>query len=197
MSAAQLVLASASPRRRELLDQIGVRYAVQAADIDETPSLHESAQHLVERLAREKAEYVWAARQADTQAAALPVLGSDTLGLLDGQILVKPRDFEDARAMLRRMSGCEHHILTAVALVTAQGSYCKINQSTVRFRSVSDTEILAYWQTGEPQDKAGAYAIQGQGAVFVECLQGSYSGVMGLPLFETSQLLTEAGITIF
>ena len=110
--------------------------------------------------------------------------------------MVKPRDFADAQAMLRRMSGKWHDILTAVALTTAAGTQVITSYSRVKFHSVTDATILAYWQTGEPQDKAGAYAIQGRGAVFVEKLEGSYSGVMGLPLFETAQLLANAGITV-
>lgn len=197
MNSPQIVLASASPRRAELLDQIGIRYAVQVADIDETPLVGESPEALVERLARIKAETVWSVRRDVSHTPSLPVLGSDTLGILDGELLVKPRDFEHARTMLRKMSGRRHVILSAVALSNEQGTRSIINRNMVEFRSVSDAEILAYWNTGEPQDKAGAYAIQGRGAVFVKSLQGSYSGVMGLPLFETTQLLAEAGVTPF
>lgn len=201
MKQAQLVLASASPRRRELLEQLGLSFVVQTADVDETPLVGESAEALVERLAIAKAEAVWDARSLNVAEGShvegnLPVLGSDTLGILDGELLVKPVDFEDARRLLRTMSGQQHEILTAVALATAAGTQVAISRSLVKFRAITDTEILAYWQTGEPQDKAGAYAIQGRGAVFVERLEGSYSGVMGLPLFETAGLLATAGITI-
>lgn len=191
MEKPQLVLASASPRRRELLTQIGIRFSVQTADVDESPLANESPYALVERLARSKAQTVWDAR-ADN---ILPVLGADTLGVLDGELLVKPNDFAHAQAMLRKMSGKWHEILTAVALTTTNGTQVLVNRSQVKFRSVSDAEILAYWQTGEPHDKAGAYAIQGRAAVFIERLEGSYSGVMGLPLFETAQLLATAMIT--
>lgn len=196
MKQPQLVLASASPRRRELLAQIGLNFLVQTADIDETPLPGESAEALVKRLAKEKAEAVWI-RRGVSHTHSLPVLGSDTLGILRGELLVKPADFEDARRMLRKMSDQRHEILTAVALTSAGGTQVIVNRSVVKFRALTDAEILAYWQTGEPQDKAGAYAIQGYGAIFIEQLEGSYSGVMGLPLFETAQLLQAAGIIIF
>ncbi|MBJ6610201.1 MAG: septum formation inhibitor Maf [Candidatus Thiothrix moscowensis] len=191
----QLVLASASPRRRELLEQIGIHFLVQTADVDETPLAGESAVALVERLAANKAETVRNRRKVAGETD-LPVLGSDTLGILDGELLVKPGGYADAQQMLRKMSGRQHEILTAVALATHEGIRVAVSRSVVRFRSVSDEEILAYWRTGEPHDKAGAYAIQGRGAIFVEKLEGSYSGVMGLPLFETAQLLTAAGIAV-
>ncbi len=195
MQTAQIVLASASPRRSELLEQIGVRFLVQTADVDETPLPDETPAALVKRLAIMKAEAVLK-RRVDAGEHALPVLGADTLGILKGELLVKPRDFADARQMLRKMSGQQHEILTAVALATESGTQFVINRNLVRFRSVSDAEILAYWASGEPQDKAGAYAIQGLGAVFIERLEGSYSGVMGLPLFETAQLLSTTGMKI-
>ncbi len=187
--APQLILASASPRRRELLDQIGIRYRVEVADIDERELADESAEVLVQRLAVEKAEAIW--QRGDQQ---LPVMGADTLGRLDGGLLVKPVDYDDAKAMLLKMSGCEHEILSAVALRTSDGVSVKLSRSYVRFRDISEAEIMAYWETGEPCDKAGAYAIQGYGAIFAEQMRGSYSGIMGLPLFETAALLAEAGI---
>lgn len=187
MHAPQLILASASPRRRELLAQIGIHFVVQTADVDETPLPGETPEALVERLAILKAETVW-------NANSLPVLGSDTLGILNGELLVKPRDFPHAQQMLRQMSGQAHEILTAVALTNAMGTQVMLSRSVVKFRTITDSEILAYWGSGEPHDKAGAYAIQGLGAVFIEKLEGSYSGVMGLPLFETAQLLTTVGI---
>jgi septum formation protein len=188
MEQPQIILASASPRRRELLEQIGIRFQVQTADVDETPLPGESAEALVVRLAKAKAQAVWCGH--------LPVLGADTLGLLDGELLVKPRDLADAQRILGKMSGNWHEIFTAVALSSANGTQVRVSRSKVKFRSVSAMEILAYWQMGEPQDKAGAYAIQGRGAVFIERLEGSYSGVMGLPLFETAELLATANITI-
>ena len=181
MSTAQLILASASPRRRELLEQIGLHYVVQVADIDESPLPHETATALVKRLALEKAQAVW-----NLSDKRLPVLGADTLGLLADELLVKPKDFADAQRMLRQMSNQWHDIYTAVALVDQHRQQVLLNHSRVKLRNIADDEILAYWQSGEPQDKAGAYAIQGRAAIFVERLEGSYSAVMGLPLFESS-----------
>jgi len=194
MTTPLLILASASPRRYELLTQIGVSCRVETADVDESPLADETPEALVSRLAQQKAQAVWQRLAATPDGLFLPVLGADTLGVLDGELLLKPRDFVDAQALLGRMSGRWHTIFTAVALVTAAGTSVVLNRNAVKFRSVSDAEILAYWRTGEPCDKAGAYAIQGRGAVFVERLEGSYSGVMGLPLFETAQLLAAAGI---
>jgi len=195
MHAPQLILASASPRRRELLAQIGIHFVVQTADVDETPLLGETPEALVERLAILKAETVWNANQEGRgRSPSSPVLGADTLGILNGELLVKPRDFAHAQYMLRQMSGQTHEILTAIALTTATGTQVALSHNLVKFRTITDFEILAYWASGEPHDKAGAYAIQGIGAVFIEKLEGSYSGVMGLPLFETAQLLATAGI---
>jgi septum formation protein len=199
MQQAQFILASASPRRRELLEQLGLRFMVQTADVDEAPLAGETPEALVERLAILKAEAVWNQQKTAvgaSRAGDLPVLGADTLGILNGELLVKPVDFADAQRMLRTMSGQWHTILTAIALTTASGTQTLTNRNMVKFRSVTNAEILAYWETGEPQDKAGAYAIQGRGAVFIERLEGSYSGVMGLPLFETAALLATAGVTI-
>lgn len=185
----QIILASGSPRRRELLDQIGIRYVVQAADIDESALPEETAETLVQRLALEKACAVW-----DNSDKTQPVLGADTLGQLDGELLVKPLDFADARRMLMDMAGRRHEILSAVALCHAEGSKVALCRSYVWFREISEQEIRAYWASGEPSDKAGAYAIQGCGAIFVERMEGSYSAVMGLPLFETAGMLAEIGI---
>jgi septum formation protein len=183
-----LRLASASPRRRELLAQIGVPHAIEVADLDEDARDGEVATSYVERLACAKAEAVWRRRQD------LPVLGADTTVVLDGTLLGKPRDRADGIAMLTALAGREHRVLTCVALVTAAGTRCLTSASTVRMRASTADERERYWDTAEPRDKAGGYAIQGFGAVFVESLQGSYSGVMGLPLFETAQLLAAAQI---
>lgn len=191
MQPVQLILASASPRRRELLEQIGLRYQVQTADIDESPQPDEDPLALVQRLAQEKAYAVWA--KSDK---TLPVLGADTLGVLEGQLLVKPDDFASARQMLLSMSGRAHTIYSVVALYHQDACELAVSESKVWFRTLTEAEIAAYWQQGEPHDKAGAYAIQGLGAIFAERLEGSYSGVMGLPLFETAQLLAKAGIQI-
>jgi septum formation protein len=191
MPAAQLILASASPRRRELLEQIGIRYQVQTADIDETAWPDEDPLDLVQRLAKEKAQWVW-----EHSDKTMPVLGADTLGVLAERLLVKPDDFASARQMLLSMSGRMHTIYSAVALCHQDICELAVSESKVWFRMIAEAEIAAYWQQGEPWDKAGAYAIQGIGAIFVERLEGSYSGVMGLPLFETAQLLQKIGIRI-
>jgi len=183
-----IILASASPRRAELLDQIGVRYLVKVADVDERSLSNETAETLVQRLAIEKSKAIVSKR--------LPVLGSDTLGLLNGRILVKPDDYEHAHEMLSQMSSNWHEILSAVAITHQGKTKLRLSKSRVLFRTLSKDEIKDYWDTGEPKDKAGAYAIQGLGASFIERIEGSYSGIMGLPLFETSQLLTDLGINI-
>jgi len=181
-----LVLASRSPRRRELLWQIGVAHRVAGADIDERPLPGETPADCVQRLALAKARTV--------APAGLPVLAADTAVVLDGQMLGKPGDRADGVAMLRRLSGRAHRVLTAVALVDGHGSRLALSASEVEFRVLSGAECERYWESGEPRDKAGGYAIQGLGAVFVSALRGSYSGVMGLPLFETAALLDAAGV---
>ncbi len=179
-----IILASASPRRAELLDQIGIKYTVQVADINEDELPNESAEDLVQRLAIEKS-------QALGNDINLPVLGADTLGVLEGRLLVKPRDFDHAHEMLSSMSGQWHEILSAVAITYQGKTTVRLNRNRVLFRQLTDKEIKTYWETGEPQDKAGAYAIQGLAAPFIERIEGSYSGIMGLPLFETAQLLQQ------
>lgn len=186
-----LYLASASPRRAELLRQIAVPFSTLIAAIDETPRPGEPAPVYVERLARAKAAAALA-RLDPTEPAC--VLGADTAVLLDGRILGKPADRDDARAMLGALSGREHQVLTAVAVADGQRCLARVVPTRVRFRDVTAAEIAAYWATGEPQDKAGGYAIQGLGAVFVSHLEGSYSAVVGLPLGETAQLLAQFGI---
>jgi septum formation protein len=183
-----LCLASVSPRRRELLSQIGVSHIVAGAEIDETALPGEAPRDYVLRLAREKALAVRRGGQR------LAVLGADTTVVLDGKIFGKPRDREDAIRMLGDLSGRSHEVLTAIALARSDGVVERLSASRVRFRKISHEECAAYWETGEPRDKAGGYAIQGLGAVFIESLSGSYSGVMGLPLFETGELLRAAGI---
>jgi septum formation protein len=188
--ASLLVLASASPRRRELLAQVGVRHRVLAVDLDESRRPGEPVEDFVQRLALDKALAGW---HALPEVAKRPVLGADTLVVLDGEPLGKPADREDALAMLARLSGRTHEVFTAVALVTPEPRVC-LQRSRVTFRAIEAAERLAYWDSGEPADKAGAYAIQGLGAIFVQHLEGSYSGVMGLPLYETAVLLAQAGI---
>jgi septum formation protein len=176
-------LASASPRRRELLRQIGVPHIAVSADIDESAHAGEAPHDYVQRMARDKANAVWRKDQR------LPVLAADTIVVLDGVSYGKPRDRNHGLEMLTRLSGRTHEVLTAVALASAAGAAMRMNVSTVKFRLLTGAECIAYWETGEPEDKAGAYAIQGLAAVFIESLIGSYSGVMGLPLHETAELL--------
>ncbi|MGM0542738.1 MAG: Maf family protein [Pseudomonadota bacterium] len=185
-----LCLASASPRRRALLASIGVAVQVQPCDIDETPLAHESAEHYVERLAQAKA-------RAAAPMTSLPILGSDTAVVVDGQILGKPDSQQHAAWMLRQLSGREHHVLTGVAVISPRGvlSTCVITRVTLR--DLSEAEITAYWQTGEPEDKAGGYAIQGLASVFVAGIEGSHSAVVGLPLFETACLLRRQGVPLW
>ncbi|PIA69370.1 septum formation inhibitor Maf [Ectopseudomonas toyotomiensis] len=188
---AELFLASASPRRRELLAQIAVPYVTQIASIDETPLPDEPPAAYVERLAREKARAGLLALGGRDDAV---VLGADTAVVLDGRILGKPADFNESRAMLLALSGRSHQVLTAVALVGGGREAARVVSSDVSFRPISEAEIEAYWASGEPCDKAGSYGIQGLAAVFVNQLQGSYSAVVGLPLCETAELLGEFGI---
>jgi septum formation protein len=184
-----LYLASASPRRRELLTQIGVHFTQVAASIDETPLPGEAPEAYVRRLAIGKAT-----AGLLTAPAGAAVLGADTAVILDEHILGKPTGIEDARRMLAALSGRQHRVLTAVAVCTAEAAEQCCVSSQVRFRAISAGEIDAYWASGEPADKAGAYAIQGLGAVFVEAIEGSYSAVVGLPLCETAALLARFGI---
>lgn len=188
MTAPVLRLASASPRRRELLLQIGVPHVVAPADVDESPAAAETPRDYVLRLARAKAQAGWDA------SSDLPVLGADTTVVLDGAIFGKPASREQAEDMLQALSGRTHEVLTAVALASRSGVAALLSVSQVGLRATTAAERARYWESGEPRDKAGGYAIQGLGAVFIESLTGSYSGVMGLPLFETAQLLAAAGV---
>jgi septum formation protein len=183
-------LASASPRRSELLRQIGVPFEVLAADIKEEQLEAEPPEAYVVRLAAAKAEAVWA---AVPQAERRPVLAADTTVVLAGGALGKPRDAVEAAEMLARLSGRTHRVLTAVALRVAAGVETCLSESEVRFRATTAAERAQYCATGEPFDKAGGYGIQGRAAVFIEELRGSYSGVVGLPLFETAALLRSCG----
>ncbi|MFL7963667.1 nucleoside triphosphate pyrophosphatase [Pseudomonas kielensis] len=186
-----LYLASGSPRRRELLAQIGVPFTAIGADIDETPLDHEPPSAYVERLARGKAEAGRRALDADVDGC---VLGADTAVVLEGRILGKPVDQADALSMLLSLSGRDHEVLTAIAVLDGSRCESRVVRSRVRFRSITEQEAMAYWASGEPRDKAGSYGIQGLGAVFVAGLEGSYSAVVGLPLCETAELLGHFGI---
>ncbi|WP_445937862.1 Maf family protein [Pseudomonas sp.] len=188
---ATLYLASGSPRRRELLTQIAVPFLTQIAPIDENALPGESPISYVERLARAKARAGLAALNDTVDAV---VLGADTAVVLDGRLLGKPADRDDALATLSALSGRTHQVLTAVALVSRERLESRVVTSQVTFRPFSQAEIEAYWASGEPQDKAGCYGIQGLAAVFVSQLHGSYSAVVGLPLCETAALLAEFAI---
>jgi septum formation protein len=188
-------LASQSPRRRELLQQIGVPFRPVGVVVDEAVRPGEAAPDYVVRLAIAKAEAGWhAANEKAGIGQAAPALGADTAVVLDGRILGKPLDRDAAIRMLDELSGRTHSVLTAVALCDAAGTAWRMSRSEVSFRDIDPQERSAYADTGEPEGKAGAYAIQGYAAVFVEQLQGSYSGVMGLPVFETAALLAAAGV---
>ena len=186
-----LRLASASPRRRQLLDLIGVPHVVTPADIDESPKAGEPADRYVMRLAREKADAIWQAQRD------LPVLGADTTVVIDEHILGKPESEADAVAMLGKLSGRDHLVHTGIALHTALAVNVGISTSRVTFAPLSKAQLHAYWASGEPQGKAGAYAIQGLGAVFVSNISGSYTGVMGLPLFATAAMLRAQGVPVW
>lgn len=183
-------LASASPRRRELLDQIGVRWELVAVAVDESRHGDESPAAYVTRLARAKA---LAGRARLTRPA--PVVAADTAVVCRGEIFGKPGDEREAHRMLEALSDTTHDVYTAVAVAADGEVLAALSRSEVTFRKLASNEISAYWRTGEPRDKAGAYAIQGRGAVFIAGLRGSYSGVMGLPVFETAELLARLGIT--
>jgi septum formation protein len=199
VTAPVVILASASSRRAELLLQIGVPHRVVPAQIDERRAAGEPIEDCVRRLAKNKALEVRVALAAVAGAAAveLAVLGADTAVVIDDDLLGKPRDRADALAMLARLSGRWHQVLSAVALASANRMQCSLSRSEVRFRALSARECAVYWDSGEPCDKAGAYAIQGLGATFVQELRGSYSGVVGLPLFETARLLAEAALPVW
>jgi len=184
-----LYLASQSPRRRQLLEQIGVAFEVVHVDVPEQRSPEESPRHYVSRVARDKA-HAGLVRADDPRAI---VLGSDTEVVLDDEVFGKPADAADAAAMLRRLSGRTHEVVSAVWLVGARHEDSELCVSRVRFAELDEATIAAYVATGEPFGKAGAYAIQGRGATLVEYLEGSYSGVMGLPVFETARLLARFG----
>jgi septum formation protein len=174
------------------LEQIGVTFAQAPQEIDETPAAGESAEALAERLALKKAR---AAHAVQEQSGCI-VLGSDTVIVAGDAILGKPEHADDALRMLALLSNRRHRVCTAVSLVSGNRSASRLSVTEVSFREIKLKEAQAYWETGEPHGKAGAYAIQGLGAVFIEQISGSYSGVMGLPLYETAQLLAEFGIPI-
>jgi len=190
-----IYLASSSPRRAELLAQIGVKFKILRVDIDESAADQESARRLATRLSRQKAEQ--ARQQLGNMQPDDLILAADTLISLEGEILGKPQSCADCEAMLSSLSARQHQVISAVALIDAQGEMtqsCTSNE--IVFRSLTTGEIRQYCRSGEPLDKAGSYAIQGFAAIFIEHLSGSYSSVMGLPLFETAQLLQQAGYAL-
>ena len=191
MPADFIFLASGSPRRRELLRQIGVAVRLLDVCVDESSLPNEEPRLYVTRLARAKADAGWSRREAATGA---PVLAADTAVIIDDAILGKPRDEAGAVKMLAQLSGRSHQVMSAVALRSEAGIEARVSRSVVTFRAIGAAEALRYWQTREPCDKAGGYGIQGFGAVFITDLRGSYSGVMGLPLYETAELLDTAGV---
>jgi len=181
-----LHLASKSPRRAELLQRLGLEYRLLDVDVPEIRAPGEAAADYVRRVAREKARAGWSLVRGQEGAR---VLGADTEVVLDGEVFGKPADAEDAAAMLRRLSGREHRVLSAVVVIDAGGERQALSETRVRFAALDEAAIAAYVASGEPMGKAGAYAIQGRAEAFVEHLAGSYSGVMGLPLHETARLL--------
>jgi septum formation protein len=192
---AALYLASQSPRRQQLLDQLGVRFKPLVVEIDETWDSIEPVRDYVVRLAIEKARAGW---RKISETKPLPVLGADTVVVLDDAILRKPSHRNEGLAMLARLSGRCHHVYTAMAMIVPPGDkqQLRINLSRVHFRPLTTSDMEAYWATGEPLGKAGGYAIQGLAAAFIERIEGSYSGVMGLPLYETAELLSLIGINL-
>jgi septum formation protein len=197
----RIYLASRSPRRRELLKQIGIGFELlllredsrRGLDVDETPREGEQPLDYVERIARAKA-WAGAQRAAQRSLLARPVLAADTTVVLDGSVIGKPRDAGDAARILTALQGRTHQVITAVAVALRDRLESSVSVSSVEFAPLSRDEIARYLATGEPFDKAGAYAIQGRAAVFVKRIEGSYSGIMGLPLAETAELLKRFGI---
>jgi septum formation protein len=188
-AAPAIYLASASPRRSELLRQLDITHVVRPVDIDESPRPGENPARYALRLAQEKARALW---EQLPVAERRPVLAADTTVALGDEILGKPLDQADAARILRRLSGRTHEVHTAVAVLHGGGADARVCTSTVEFRELTREDIDWYWRTGEPADKAGAYGVQGHAAIFIRHLAGSYSGVMGLPLYETWELLAPA-----
>ncbi len=191
MRTIEIILASASPRRLELLRQIGIDPLVHAAEINETPHSSESPRQFVRRMAEEKTASISACHDNGSL-----VVGADTIVVVGGQIFGKPSSYDDACSILRTLSGKRHQVLTAVSVNSTKLKSTVLVESTVSFRELTPGVIDAYWRTGEPLDKAGAYAIQGFAAMFIEEIQGSYSSIMGLPLCEVAELLAEAGVKV-
>lgn len=188
-----IYLASASPRRQELLRQLGVEFEAMPSNLLEVRQAGESPADYVLRVARDKARFV-AKLLNERGLPVFPVLGADTEVVLDGEILGKPQDRAHGMAMLRHLAGRMHEVLSAVCVVDWGSEHTAMSASRVTFSPLTEAEIAQYWETGEPADKAGAYAIQGKAAAFIERLEGSYSGVMGLPLHELAGILKKIGM---
>jgi septum formation protein len=187
-----IYLASASPRRQELLRQLGVEFEAIPSNILEVRQSGESPADYVSRVARDKAQFA-ATLMRERGLPVFPVLGADTEVVLDGEILGKPQDRVHGIALLNRLSGRTHEVLSAVCVVDQDSEHTALSISRVTFSRLTEAEIAQYWATGEPADKAGAYAVQGKAAAFIERLEGSYSGVMGLPLHELAEILKKIG----
>jgi septum formation protein len=191
MTQMDIHLASSSPRRHEILAALGLNFTAAGVDIDETRHDAEPVDAMVLRLAVAKVEAARARLKG-----SVPVIGADTAVAVDDQILGKPRSEDEALTMLRTLSGRDHRVLTGVALAYRGDVSTAISVTKVRFREIGPDEARAYWQSGEPRDKAGAYAVQGLGGVFVESISGSYTGVVGMPVFETATLLEKVGLAL-
>ena len=193
----QLILASQSPRRKNLLAQLGYQFTTMSADIDESVQSNEQPKDYVVRLAKEKAITIFSApsmQHSMQQQSNIIVLGADTSVVIDGDILGKPTDEADCISTLLRLSNKQHQVLTAIAAISADQVISTLVETQVQFKSITIEEIKEYWRTEEPCDKAGSYAIQGIGGQFVTTINGSYSAVVGLPLYETVQLLAQVGL---
>ena len=190
MSSLLLILASASPRREKLLRQLGVNFVSEPQNIIEEKRIDESPEKFVKRMAEEKASSAFGKRKEND----IVVVASDTIVVCDKRVLGKPKDKSDGIKMLLTLSNKTHRVLSAVTVANTLRYKSTVSETSVSFREISEIEAEYYWDSGEPEGKAGGYAIQGCGAVFVQSINGSYSGVMGLPLFQTAQLLSEFGI---
>jgi len=190
MSSSLLILASASPRREKLLRQLGVNFVSEPQDIIEEKRIDESPEKFVKRMAEGKASSAFGKRKEKD----IVVVASDTIVVCDKRVLGKPKDKSDGIKMLLTLSNKTHRVLSAVTVANTLRYKSTVSETSVSFREISEIEAECYWDSGEPEGKAGGYAIQGCGAVFVQSINGSYSGVMGLPLFQTAQLLSEFGI---
>ncbi|MDA0144435.1 septum formation inhibitor Maf [Vibrio kanaloae] len=191
MEKKSLVLASGSPRRKELLSQLGYEFSVLVTDVEECKHAQETAEEYVKRLSLDKALAALSLLGVSDSEKQHVVLGSDTVVVSQGQVLEKPADFSDSKRMLTQLANHRHQVMTAVSVVSATQQNTKIVITDVWFKPLSEKEIEQYWETGEPCDKAGSYGIQGLGGRFVTRIEGSYYAVVGLPLFETDQLLQE------